>query len=205
MVSVNDAMEHSNVSGLVQILFFILLLSLTHFYCSRLEVLVKSMTGNDKKKKKKKIAILWRRPEYSNFIKFEVKPDIWHPLVQSYPLGLLVANTHSHKTTAMTNRQFSGLLSILNGSLALFFSWFFCVQCKPFAVMSAKGCAPIKTTCIYKVENGQSIIFINPQVFVSQDLKVIGWPGSGASNHSYHTTLRPRISISHVVQLLQRK
>ena len=46
------------------------------------------------------------------------------------------------------------------------FSWFFCVQCKPFAVMSAKGCAPIKTTCIYKVENGQSIIFINPKCFL---------------------------------------
>jgi len=63
---------------------------------------------------------------------------------QNLPLDLLVANTHSRKTTAMTTRQFNGLLSILNGLLALFFQDFLCVQCKPFAVMSAKGCAPIK-------------------------------------------------------------
>jgi len=40
-------------------------------------------------------------------------------------LDLLVANTHSHKTTAMTTRQFNGLLSILDGLLALFFHDFF--------------------------------------------------------------------------------
>jgi len=44
---------------------------------------------------------------------------------QNFPLDLLVANTHSHKTTAMTTRQFNGLLSILDGLLALFFHDFF--------------------------------------------------------------------------------
>jgi len=44
---------------------------------------------------------------------------------QNFPLDLLVANTNSHKTTAMTTRQFNGLLSILDGSLALFFHDFF--------------------------------------------------------------------------------
>ena len=117
------------------------------------------------------------------------------------PFPPLICFLQIHKTTtAMTTRQFSGLLSIPNVWLALSFCDFF-VQCQTFAVMSAKGCAPL-ITCIYKVENGQLIIFRNPK---SQDSKVMCWPGSGASNHSYHTTLRPRISISHVVQLLQRK
>ena len=51
MVSVNDAMEHSNVSSFLQFAFCILLF--TYTFIARPEVLVKSMNGN-----KKKIAIL---------------------------------------------------------------------------------------------------------------------------------------------------
>jgi len=47
------------------------------------------------------------------------------PLPNPTPLDLLVANIYSHKTTAMTTRQFNGLLSILDGLLALFFQDFF--------------------------------------------------------------------------------
>ena len=53
MVSVSDAMEHSNVSIFLQFVSSILILKNTYTLIARLEVLVTSMNGKKKKKKKR--------------------------------------------------------------------------------------------------------------------------------------------------------
>ena len=123
-----------------------------------------------------------------------------------FEICLLQKPTHTRlQLPSMTTGQFSGLLSILYGSLALIFFWFFVCNADHLLSWALKAVLLLYNLYLqsrkWPTDNFQK----SQKVFVSQDLKAIGWPGSGASNHSYHTTLRPRISISHVVQLLQRR
>ena len=128
MVSVNDAMEHSNVSSFLQFAFCVLLF--TYTLIARPEVLVKSMNGNKKKK------IFWRRPEFP--ILSNLRSN--HRFDVHRPFPPLICSLQTHKTTtAMTTRQFSGLLSIPNVWLGLSFLWFFLCNAKHLLLWAPKA------------------------------------------------------------------
>ena len=112
MVSVNDAMEHSNVSSFLQILFCVLILKILWLpgwrYLWKVWMVIR--------RRRRLASYKWRRPEFSilSNLRSNHRFDV-HP-----PFPTCFLQTHK-TTTAMTTGQFSGLLSILNLWLAQVF------------------------------------------------------------------------------------